>query len=417
MKICFVLDENLYRPAGVQYYILGLADRLVADGHQVTVLHSANRAVEEHPINPGIRVHEIAKGFDVPYFSPNGGVSVFPGIASGKKLNAILDNNKFDVFHFNYPFSPFVSGAVLQKLKKLEPGTSNPSKKVGTFHVYVEESKLKIFANKMLGYLNRPHTNLIDNFINTGQPTEHYGRKYVSRESNYVPIGLQNNTKQQPDKSGSIKILFLGRLQKRKGILDFLDTLKILKDRGLLNNARITVAGDGPVRDKAEQKAGQYGLQVDFLGTVHKQKNKLYRQADIAVFPTKYGETFGIVLLEAMNNHAVATGFANAGYRSTMGELGKDYLVESGDTIALADLLEKLLRMDRETLRRHKVRQKEFFNRHFDIENTYQSILDVYRSDYRSNIIESNDRAALKTFITDTKNRLAELVVGIETKR
>lgn len=379
MHVCFVLDENLYRPAGVQYYILGIADKLIDDGHQVTVIHTANSSVDNHTINPAIKIHDIAKGFDIPIFSPNGGVSVIPGIASKKAVDQILESNVFDVMHFNYPYSPLVSGTILHRLKKQELITGRHAKKVATFHVYVEEYKIKILMNKVLAFLNKQNVKMIDNFINTGVPTEFYGKKYLNRDSSYIPIGIENDEKSLIKTTGNYEVLFLGRLQKRKGILEFLNMLALVK-KSLLKNITITVAGDGPERKKAEYKAKRLGLNIDFVGTVHSEKDELYARADIAIFPTRYGETFGIVLLEAMNNHAVVIGYANAGYKSTMKELSHEYLVESENQEQLADLLSKLLSLNRKELESHQKKQKTFIKKNYDIDKIYALLHKIYFS-------------------------------------
>lgn len=381
MHICFVLDENLYRPAGVQVYILGIADQLLADGHKVTILHSENKSVHSYEIDPRITVYDIAKGFEIPFFSPNGGVSVFPGIASTKKIRSILSENEFDVFHFNYPFSPLISSKLVKEINRHEQRTKKSSKKVASFHVYVEESKIKIIFNKILGLLVRKSVRSIDTFINTGTPTHHYGRKYLGRDSVYIPIGIETETEHMPTKQkNTIDILFLGRLQTRKGVLEYIEALNKVQPKHLLDNVRISVAGDGPERAQAEEKAKEYNLDISFLGTVIKGKKELLQQTDIAIFPTKYGETFGIVLLEAMNNHAITIGYANEGYKSTMKHLASDYLVQSENTDELAELLSQLLQKDRAELIEIQQLHKAFCDEHYNATDQYKKLLNLYTS-------------------------------------
>ncbi|MEX0932069.1 MAG: glycosyltransferase family 4 protein [Candidatus Saccharimonadales bacterium] len=381
-RVCFVLDENIYRLAGVQVYIIGLAEKLIADGHDVTILHTQNRSVPVYKLNPKIRVLDIAHGFEIPLFTPNGGVSVLPGIVSRRKIRAILAEHAFDVYHFNYPFSPLLSGKIIKEATRQEEQSKTKSKKFATFHVYAEESKFRILLNRALAYLVRKAVRQIDTFINTGKPTEMYGHKYLRVDSIHIPIGVEDDTSYVPSNNKkTVDVLFFGRLEKRKGVQEFIEALRLVMAAGLLKNVRITVAGNGPERNKAEQLAKKYGLDIRFLGTVAVEgKDDLFRQSDIVVFPTKYGEGFGIVLLEAMRHYAVAIGYANAGYQSTMKELAPKFLVKSGDVDQLAALLGSLLKKNRQELVELQILQKKFCDEHYDAIKLYKKLIQLYFS-------------------------------------
>ncbi|MFN3866879.1 MAG: glycosyltransferase family 4 protein [Demequina sp.] len=379
MRVCFVADESIYRPAGVQYYVLDLATWLIDRGHDVTVLHSENASVPPRNIDPRIRVVGVAKGVEVPFVAPNGGVSVFPGAASRKTVRRVLEDGKFDVVHFQYPFSPLVSGVVIAQLRRLERRTGKRARAVATLHVYVEEHRGRIAANRILAAVQRRAIARLDTIVDTGAPTAHYSEKYLGRTSVHVPIGITSPpVVTAPRAAAARSVLFLGRLQERKGVLQFIEALALVRPRELVDSARITIAGDGREADAARAAARQAGLQIDFVGAVHEEKTALYDEADIAVFPTRYGETFGIVLLEAMSRRAVCLGYANAGYASTMGELAQRYLVPPDDRQALAALITRMLQMDDRELEEAKDEQRAYFEARYDIDKVYPALLDIY---------------------------------------
>ncbi|MFW7413430.1 glycosyltransferase family 4 protein [Demequina sp. SO4-18] len=379
MRICFVADESIYRPAGVQYYVLDLAVWLIDRGHDVTVLHSANADVPQRDIDPRIRVVEIAKGVEVPFFAPNGGVSVFPGAASRAIVRDELERGDFDVVHFQYPFSPLVSGVVIRQLRHLERRTGRRPRAVATLHVYVEEHKVRIAANRVLAAVQRRSIRRLDAVVDTGTPTAHYSEKYLGRTSVHIPIGIPAPATVAPPRSGQPRrVLFLGRLQERKGVLQFIDALSKVRPRELVSQARVTIAGDGREWEAAHEAVKEAGLDVEFVGAVNEEKSALYDEADLAVFPTLYGETFGIVLLEAMSRRAVCVGYANVGYASTMGELASDYLVPPHDSDALAALITRVLTMNDRELEDCKDQQRAYFDAHYDIDEVYPALLDVY---------------------------------------
>lgn len=375
MKICFVIDEDIYRPAGVQYYILDIAENLITKGHSVTVLCSENAFVKEHEINPKIDVKFIAKGMDVSFFKANGGVSVFPGFANRKQIREILNKNKFDVFHFNYPFSPFISARVISEIAK-HP-TAQSANRVATFHVYVEEQPFLRFANKILAMLQKKAIKNIKHFISTGDATDFYGEKYLGVESIRIPIGIKSVKNFKKNNNKKRTILFLGRLQPRKGVIEFITALSRIPKK-ILKDTKIIIAGDGPQREEAESLARQHNLEIDFKGAVHEEKHALYKEADIAVFPTLYGETFGIVLLEAMNYKCITLGYSNMGYKGTLAGLAEKSLVEPGDIETLSKNIAETLRMPDKQLQRLQQEYKSFFEKHYNMKVVIKKLIDLY---------------------------------------
>ena len=118
---------------------------------------------------------------------------------------------------------------------------------------------------------------------------------------------------------------------------------------GLLSDRRsdveLIIAGDGPDREKLENAAREMELpHVKFLGFVSEaEKLRLLASADLFCAPALYGESFGIVLLEAMASGLVTVAGNNPGYASVMQELGSISLVNPKDSEEFARRMEVLL--------------------------------------------------------------------------
>jgi glycosyltransferase involved in cell wall biosynthesis len=161
-----------------------------------------------------------------------------------------------------------------------------------------------------------------------------------------------------------------------------LESLQQVRDRGVnLDGLEVCIAGDGPERSRAEALAKGHGLEnVRFLGPVSEEtKHELYRTAHLAIFPARFGETFGLVLIEAMNFGCATYGYANPGYADTMGPFARDCLVPPGDIAGLASLLERCLKDPEEYVYSMGYRQKEYFNRNFELDQVGARALTLYQ--------------------------------------
>jgi phosphatidylinositol alpha-mannosyltransferase len=137
-------------------------------------------------------------------------------------------------------------------------------------------------------------------------------------------------------------ILFVGRLEERKGVLDVLACAR-RHATGASAPWRILIAGDGPLRDRVAKEA--FGVPgVELLGAVDDAtKRRLLRSADVVVAPSTHGESFGLVILEAMAAEARVVVADIDGYReaaggfATMFQPGDPLSLESAITAALVD--------------------------------------------------------------------------------
>jgi len=138
-------------------------------------------------------------------------------------------------------------------------------------------------------------------------------------------------------------IFYVGRLEQRKGVKPLLLAYQQLVEKN--PNVSLVIAGDGPDRAKLEELARSEELpNVQFLGYIsEKEKVKYLHTADLFCSPALYGESFGVVLLEAMASGLVTVAGDNPGYASVMRGLGAISLVNPKHTDEFARRLDLLL--------------------------------------------------------------------------
>jgi phosphatidylinositol alpha-mannosyltransferase len=173
---------------------------------------------------------------------------------------------------------------------------------------------------------------------------------YVPGEFRIIPCGIDLGrfrpceSSQPGRRPGEHRILFLGRLDARKGIESLLRALPtVLKS---IPGARLAVVGRGPMEPRARRICGELGVSasVDFLGVVHPEDlPRHYASCDVYCAPGLGGETLGIVLLEAMASGAPVVASRIPGYDETVRDGVDGILVPPGDADALASALIRIL--------------------------------------------------------------------------
>jgi phosphatidylinositol alpha-mannosyltransferase len=257
------------------------------------------------------------------------------------KMSRVLEKEKFDVLHFhNFGFPSAFE--VLEKSDAVN---------VLTFHANLEKNDFlenvpglmyafnKLIQRKMMGVIGVAPFNL-DAF------------KYYDGLKAVIPNGIDLD-EFKPMKSrytqfndGKVNIFFLGRIEERKGLMYLLKAYKIL-DRKYKDKIRLIVGGEGPLKKECEEFVSENNLSnVVFVGPViEKDAPDYYRACDIYCSPAIYGESFGIVLIEAMATGKPVVAYANKGYKrvSEVGK-GKRFSVKPKDIKNLALRLEELIK-------------------------------------------------------------------------
>jgi phosphatidylinositol alpha-mannosyltransferase len=227
-----------------------------------------------------------------------------------------------------------------------------------------------------------PYTRSILKYIDAFTAVSDAAAEYISsisqEEVTLIPNGIDidkfapKDTNRDPH-----TIVYIGRLEKRKGVRYLLDAFRQVQSEQ--PKSRLIIAGDGPEREKLEDLVDEYNLnQVEFLGYVDDAtKIKLLQSTTVFCSPAIYGESFGIVLLEAMSAHAVTVAANNPGYTSVLKDKGTLSLVNVKDTGEFARRL--LFMMNDRDVRKLWLDWATTYVTQFKYKHVADMYLDVYK--------------------------------------
>ena len=362
MKIGIVTPYAYPMPGGVNDHVGSLYRVLRARGHDVRIItssHGLQKASEGDIIRVG-------KGFSVPFNGSMGTITLSPTYLA--QMRAILERERFDVLHYHEPFVPFLSLVTL---------TLSTSVNIGTFHAFGGLSISYEFGKRMLGH----YAGKLQGRIAVSPAARHFISRYFPGEYKIVPNGVEPGRYQRAVpiaryRDGVPNILFVGRMEPRKGLIHLLRAFRKLQRDGV--RARLLLVGTGP----GEREARRYVLtrqleNVEFLGRVPEgQKAQLFKTADIYVSPATGRESFGIVLLEAMSAGAPIICSDIHGYRGVVRRDRDGLLVEPGNADALAASMRRLI--DDPQLRAQLSRAGEERAQLFTWEHVGQAVEEYY---------------------------------------
>jgi len=366
-KIAFVLDDSLDKTDGVQQYILTVGQWFAAHGHEVHYIVGETKRTDIpniHSMGKNVKVRFNHNRMSIPLPVANAGI------------RELMNKEEFDVVHVQMPYSPWLAGRVI---KAAGPQTAV----VGTFHI-APHSKLVQVSTWLLRQITRRSLRRFDEIISVSRVAQDFAWTTFSIESSIVPNTLPleafYGAKPLPQYKDSLNIVFLGRLVERKGCTYLLHAINRLHVAKLLPaNCKVVICGGGPLEASLKAYVKNQGLDaiVDFEGFIdEKDKPRYLAGADIAVYPSTGGESFGIVLLEAMaaGRGAVLAG-NNPGYASVMGER-PEVLFDPTNEAQFASKLQKYLDDATERSESHDWQQP--FVRKFDVPNVADEITVVY---------------------------------------
>jgi len=219
---------------------------------------------------------------------------------------------------------------------------------VATFHAKLPETVVSRTMAKVITPYTKPLLRHIDAFTAVSDAAAEYLLSLADVPVNIIPNGLYLHDFRKPQAlkkpaNQPKTILYVGRLENRKGVKYLLDAFQLLQQRE--PNVALKLAGDGADRAKLEAQCQELGLQnVEFLGYIDdEEKLRLLHSSDLFCSPAIFGESFGIVLLEAMATGLVTVAGDNPGYESVMQGLGKLSLINPKDSSLFAHRLQLLL--------------------------------------------------------------------------
>lgn len=366
LSIGFVLDTSLDPPDGVQQYILSLGDWLRVQGHEVHYL------VGETKRSDIPNLHCLSKNISVSF---NGNKMTIPLWANRRKVKKLLATESFDVLHVQSPHHPLMAQYVI---RSADPSTAV----VSTFHI-LPYNGLANVSNWLLGRFLRTSLKRFDCALSVSSTAAAFQKRTFGVSSEVLPnvFDYQRFADAVPfdwAKEGTLTILFLGRLVERKGCQYLLKAISHL-DIATLPKFRVVVCGKGALLPVLQKYVHENGLEniVEFAGFVTEEdKPRYYASADISVFPSTSGESFGIVLLEAMasGNSAVLAG-DNPGYRTVM-DTRHETLFDPKDTTALAEKIIELLQKAEQ--RRTLAAWGKGHSKQFDVEVVAPKLINYY---------------------------------------
>jgi phosphatidylinositol alpha-mannosyltransferase len=329
VKIGLVTPYVYPIPGGVNEHVRFLYENLRLRGHDVRILtssHGLQRSSEGDIIR-------IGKGFSVPSNGSVGTITLSPRYVS--QVNAVLARERFDLLHFHEPFVPFLSLVVLHQ---------STSVNVATFHAYAGFSPaMEVGKRTLQSYASRLHGR-----IAVSAAARHFVDRFFPGDYKVIPNGVDVGRFRRAVpiarwQDGTPNLLFVGRLEDRKGLPNLLKAFRLMRKNGI--ECRLLVVGSGPQEREARRYVMTRGLQnVEFLGRVSDdEKAQLFRTADVFVSPATGRESFGIVLLEAMAAGAPIVCSDIHGYKGVVQRGRQAILTPPHDTKALCAGITELL--------------------------------------------------------------------------
>ena len=283
LRIGMVCPYSLDVPGGVQTHVLGLAAALRAFGHEVAVLAPAVGATGLPAF-----VTPAGRTLGVPY---NGSVArVAFGPRSYARVRRWLGEHRFDVLHLHEPTSPSLSVLALQ----LAEGPV-----VATFHTATERSRtLSAFGGMLAPLLEKVTARIAVSPLARRVQVQHLGGDAVEIP-NGVDIAAFRAGPLLPGYPRGTTVGFLGRFDEpRKGLPVLLDAVRELAPTR--PDLRVLVVGRGDA-GALRRAAGPLAVRLDVLGAVDDAtKAAALRSMDVFCAPHRGGESFGMVLIEAM---------------------------------------------------------------------------------------------------------------------
>jgi phosphatidylinositol alpha-mannosyltransferase len=330
MNIAIVTQSYYPRPGGVTENAYHTALELRRRGHLVTVV--TTRFGRRDGDEPG--VIRIGRNVLVPM---NGAwVNLTAGVKLGEALRKVFEHLAPDVIHTHCPLVPTLP---LLTLRAAPEG----AKLVGTFHAAAESN----YAYRILRAPLARHADRLHARVAVSHAALELARKYFPGEYEVIPNGIDYERfcpRVEPIArylDGCFNILFVGRLDKRKGLKYLLRAADMLRP-SLRPRIRIIIVGEKSPRRLVFPRPR--GVRIVFAGTVSREElNRYYATAHVFCSPAVGMESFGIVLLEAMASGVPVIASGIEGYLTILENRHNALVVPPRDPKAIARAIEEIL--------------------------------------------------------------------------
>ena len=347
-------------PGGVRSHVADLAVTLRGRGHSVSVL----APVEEESVLPGW-VTDGGRPVAVPY---NGSVARMSfGVKATRRVRTWIREGDFDIVHIHEPLAPSLS---------LLTCWSARGPLVATWHSSHDRSRVLSAGY----YVAQTAMEKLRGSIAVSAEARRTLVGHVGGDAVLIPNGVRvkDFAPESHDRQRRRELLFLGRIEEpRKGLSVLVDALPAILQQ--VPDLVVNVAGPGDIEDVRKELPAEVASSVRFLGAVtDERKQELLREVQVYVAPHTGGESFGIVLVEAMAAGSCVVASDIPAFRHVLEDGKSGRLFTARDPSALADAVLSVLADD--AARRALVSRGFPRAAQYDWDTVIDDVLAVYES-------------------------------------
>jgi phosphatidylinositol alpha-mannosyltransferase len=375
MRIGITCPYNIFNGSGVGEVVTALEQGLSKRGHYVKIITPLPR-----DYNGEVPDNIITLGMSVKTKAFSGTAWQWSVSADNGEIDDVLQREQFDILHFHEPWIPFLGQQIAQRSKAVN---------IATLHALAFDNVTSKTLKNVVTPYTKPMIKYFDEFTAVSEAATGYFRTLSDRPVTIIPNGIDiKRYGKRPLTAVSHPnmktIFYVGRLEDRKGLKYLLRAYNELSAK--YEDIQLLIAGTGPDENKLREYVSELKIpRVTFLGFISDEEkiHQLHR-ADLFCSPARYGESFGIVLLEAMAAGTPIIAGDNAGYVTTMKNTGAISLVNPQDTIDFARRLELLLL--NEEIRLVWQKWAKEYVKQFDYKNIVSLYEDLYKKALKKHV-------------------------------
>lgn len=339
LKIAQICPYDLDRPGGVQTHIRDTAAALGELGHSITIVApKLAPGPAWSTMAPNVRVLRLGRAHTMRLSGTRFEASLAWGYQH-RRLRAAMRPGAFDVVHYHTLWSP---------LLPMQAFACSPAPRVITFHDTPPDTFGGALSKSVLSAMSRVLLARVEQAIAVSEAPRAHLRPRSGQTVQISPPctdlrRFSDESAVVADTGAKVTLLFVGRLEPRKGVMVLLRAYRRLSRDGL--PVRLLIAGAGSEEPALRRYVLRHALpDVTFIGRfADAQAPGLYAACDIACAPSPYGESFGIVVAEAMAAGKPVVAAANRGYSTLLAAHADTLLAAPGDAEAMYRRLRALV--------------------------------------------------------------------------